>query len=313
MKNKSKLKDVRVLVTGAGGFIGSHLTRRLLEGGAEVFAFDTDNKKIKDIADKIKFYNVDITRFKDVKEITDKIQPEKIYHLAACNDVRRLTSLVDKMIQINLQGTVNLLNALDGKYECFVNTGTCEEYGRGHAPFKEEQLPRPISPYSASKASATMFCLMYNKSLGHPIVTLRPFLTYGPNQNPTMLIPQVIISCLEKKTYKMTKGEQTRDFNYVDDVVEGYIKASTTKRAIGEVINLGWGKEYKIIDVVKKIVRMMNNPIKIDVGALPYRPGEVMHFYSSNIKAKEILGWNPKIDLDEGLKRTIEWYTENWR
>lgn len=186
-------------------------------------------------------------------------------------------------------------------------------HGSGPVPFKEEQLSMPISPYSASKASATMFCLMYNKSLRHPIVTLRPFLTYGPNQNPTMLIPQVIISCLEKKTYKMTKGEQTRDFNYVDDVVEGYIKASTTKRAIGEIINLGWGKEYKIIDVVKKIVRMMNNPIKIEVGALPYRPGEVMHFYSSNIKAKEILGWNPKIDLDEGLKRTIEWYTENWR
>lgn len=302
-----------VLVTGADGFIGSHLTRRLVKEGADVFVFAIGNENIKDISDRIKSYNIDITRFKDVKKIIDKIQPEKIYHLAACTDVRRLLILVDKMVQINLQGTLNLLNALDGRYDCFVNTGTCEEYGNGLTPFKENQLPRPVSPYSASKASATMFCHMYYKSLGHRIVTLRPPVIYGPNERSDMLIPQVILSCLKNQTFKMTKGEQTRDFIYVDDVVEAYIKASTTERAIGEVINIGSGKEYKIIDVVKKIVKMMESPIKIDTGAMPYRPGEIMHFYSSNIKAKKILGWYPRVDLDEGLRRTIKWHTDNWK
>lgn len=308
----SNLNDVRVLVTGANGFVGSHLTRRLIKENADIFVFARDNNKIKDISNKITSYNIDITKFHDVKEIVAKIQPEKIYHLAAFNDVRRLPSLMDKLIQVNVQGTVNLLNALDDRYDCFVNTGTCEEYGNGAAPFVEEQLPMPVSPYSASKVAATMICHMYNKTLGRPIVNIRPFLTYGPNQDATMLIPQVITSCLSKKTFKMTKGEQTRDFNYVEDVVDAYIKASTTKSAIGEVINIGSGKESKIIDVVEKIVKMMKNPIEIKVGALPCRPGEVMHFYSNNTKAKKILGWHPKIDLDEGLRRTIKWYTENW-
>lgn len=304
----SNLNGVRVLVTGGNGFIGSHLSKRLIEENADVFVID--KKKIKDTSDKIRYYNADITKFEDIKKIVEKIQPEKIYHLAAYADVRRIPSLMDKMLQVNVLGTVNLLNALDGRYDCFINTGTSEEYGAGQAPFKEDQIPMPVSPYSASKVATTMICQMYNRSLGHPTVTLRPFLIYGPNQSPTMLIPQVILSCLQKKPFKMTKGEQTRDFNYVDDVIDACIKASTTKRAIGEVINIGSGKEYKIIDVVKKIVKMMKNPIKVDVGAKPYRPGEVMHFYSSNIKAKEILGWHPKVDLDEGLRRTIKWYEE---
>jgi len=109
----------------------------------------------------------------------------------------------------------------------------------------------------------------------------------------------------------MTKGEQTREFNYIDDVVQGFILAGTTPEAIGEVINLGSGVEYRIKDVVSMIASLMGSPIKLEIGALPYRPGETMHFYCSNEKAKKILGWRPNVPLEVGLKRTIDWYKES--
>lgn len=319
----NELNNARVLVTGGGGFIGSHLTRRLVNEGADVSIFEiskTDN--IKDISDKIDLYKIDVCDFESVKKTIKAIQPEKIYHMSAFTNVERSFLNMDKIIKVNVEGTINLLHALeDLDYNCFINTGTCEEYGDNPAPFTEDQMPNPVSPYSASKVSTTFFCKMLYKTHGCPIVTLRPFLVYGPYQSRSMLIPILITSALLKKEFKMTKGKQTREFNYVDDIVEGFIKASITKKAIGEIINIGNGKEYKVIDVVKKILNLMGNPIKPVVGALPYRPGETMHFYCNNSKARNLLGWEPKADLDAGLKLTIEWYTkelkkgepEKWR
>lgn len=308
----TKLSNVKVLITGASGFIGSHLARRLVALGARVSGIvkpQADIWRIKDIAARVSLESADMRDYAQVKAAVRRCRPQKVFHLAARVNVARSWEYSREMFDTNLLGTMNLVQAIEGgECDCFVNSGTCEEYGDNPTPFREDQCPNPVSPYSASKAAATLFCGMIYKTKKVPVVTLRPFLTYGPQQVSNMLIPYVIQKALLSQDIEMTKGEQTREFNYVTDIVDGYIRASVTPHALGEVINIGNAKEYKIIDVVRMILKMLGNPVKPKAGALAYRPGETMHFYCDNTKARTILKWKPKVSLEEGLKKTIEWY-----
>ena len=162
-----------------------------------------------------------------------------------------------------------------------------------------------------SFTSFTIINRRFYKTIKLPIVTLRPFLAYGPHQDTDMFIPSLINHCLEGCDFKMTKGDQTREFNYVDDIVTAYIKAAVSKNAIGEIINIGNGIEYSIRYVADKVLELTGSRIKLLTGALSKRPGETSHFFCSNKKAKELLGWFPKVSLDEGLKRTIDWYKKS--
>ncbi|MEW6214096.1 MAG: NAD-dependent epimerase/dehydratase family protein, partial [Nitrospirota bacterium] len=241
-------------------------------------------------------------------------RPQILFHLAALKDVRRDLELIEPMIDINIKGTMNLLRGVIEEkitLECFINTGSSEEYGDGSAPFNESQREIPVSPYSASKVAATYFCQMLYKTLKLPIVTLRPFLTYGPYQDTDMFIPSLIHHCLEGKDFPMTEGDQTREFTYIDDIVEAYLLAAGCPQAVGEVINIGNGIEYRIKDIAERIVSMMGNPIRLLIGALPKRHGETKHSFCSDEKAKNLLGWFPKIGLNEGLERTINWYKKD--
>lgn len=311
---KSFFKGKVVLVTGAAGFIGSHLTRRLLEEGAEVHVLlkkGSNQFRIQDILGNLNICYGDLRDHESIYSCIKNSRPQIVFHLAATRDVRRDLELINPVIDINIKGTINLLRGIYEEkinIECFVNTGSSEEYGDGIAPFKEEQREKPVSPYSAGKVAVTYFCQMIYKTMGIPIVSLRPFLTYGPAQDTDMFIPSLIQYCIEGKDFPMTEGDQTREFNYVDDVVEAYLLAARCPDAIGKIINVGNGLEYKIKDIAKNIVLKMGNPIRLLIGALPKRPGEAKHFFSDNRKARKILGWSPKIDLDEGLKRTINWY-----
>ncbi len=306
------LKGSTVLVTGGLGFIGSHLVHRLLVEGCEVHVFgNTETHNVSDILNKIKIHKVDLRRFDDVKREVGRIKPVKIFHLASYVNVSR-TLDPEMMIENNFGGTVNLLKAAESvDYDCFINTGTCEEYGTNPVPFTEDQVPNPVSPYSVSKVKTTIFCQSYQKETGRPVITLRPFLTYGPFQRNNFLISYVITSALFGNEIKTTKGEQAREFNYVSDIIEGYVLASMSGCAVGEIINIGNGKEYKIRDVISKILAIVGSKVKVD-NSLPYREGEAMHFYCSNEKARRLLGWQPKVSLDEGLNKTIEWYKQKF-
>ncbi len=305
-----KLSGSTVLVTGGLGFIGSHLVRRLIAEGCEVHVFgNSETHNVSDILGKIKIHMVDLRRFNDVKREVKGINPLKIFHLAAHVNVSR-TLNSKMMIKNNFGGTVNLLKAAESvDYDCFINTGTCEEYGTNSVPFTEDQAPNPVSPYSVSKVKTTIFCQSYQKCTGRPVITLRPFLTYGPFQRNNFLTPYVITSALFKNKIRTTRGEQAREFNFVSDIIDGYILAAASEEAVGEIINIGNGKEYKIRDVISKILEIVGSKVEVD-NSLPYRKGEVMHFYCSNEKAKRLLGWQPKVSLDAGLKKTIEWYRQ---
>ena len=318
-RSGGKMKSLRskiILVTGAAGFIGSHLTRRLLEEGAEVHILlrkDTDQFRIQDIIGNLPVWDGDIRDYKSICSCIRNARPQIIFHLAALRDVKRDPELIEPMIDINIKGTLNLLRVVIKEkiaLECFINTGTSEEYGNGPVPFNEVQREIPVSPYSASKVAATYFCQMVYRSMGLPIVTLRPFIVYGPNQDTDMFIPSLIQHCLEGRDFPMTEGDQTREFTYIDDVIEAYLLTAQCPQAVGEVINIGNGIECTIRDVAEKIVHMMGNPIKLLVGDLPKRSGETDHFFCNNEKARKLLGWFPKIDIDEGLERAIDWFKD---
>lgn len=314
LEGMASLKSKVVLVTGAAGFIGSHLSKRLLEEGVEVHVLlrkGTDQFRIQGLLGDLTVWYGDLRDYQAICSCIKNSRPQIIFHLAALRDVKRVPELIEPMIETNVKGTLNLLRGgMEEKInlECFVNTGSSEEYGNGLAPFNEDQREMPVSPYSASKVAMTYFCQMLHKTMGFPIVTLRPFLTYGPYQDIDMFIPSLISHCIERKDFPMTEGDQTREFNYIDDVVDAYLLAACSPHAAGEVINIGNGVEYGIRDVAEKVVCMMGNPIRLLVGALRKRPGEVKHFFSSNEKAKRILGWSPKIGIAEGLGTTISWY-----
>ena len=311
---QTEFAGLPVLVTGATGFIGSHLTQALVLRGANVHVVAQPNIslwRIRDLEDRVTIHSADICDYRSLLEAVHHAAPVKVFHLAALVNPERRLDLLNPMVQVNVQGTVNLLLAArEAPVDCVVNTGTGEEYGLNEAPFEESQREQPVSPYSATKVAATHIGQMMYRVAGLPVVTVRPFLTYGPAQESNMLVPALIHAALTGQEFEMTAGEQTREFNYVSDIVDGYLAAATTSKAVGEVLNLGNGIEYRIADVARLIVELVGRPVRLNLGALPYRPAEVMHFYSLPTKAMELLRWQPRVDLRQGLIQTIEWYKQ---
>lgn len=304
-------KNLNVLVTGATGFIGSNLVRTLVQKGAKVSILKRPKSSIwrlKDIITRIEILEADLRDKRHLQIALRKKDFRVIFHLAACVKREPSVSLIKENLETNIWGTINLIdcmNRLDIK--SFVNTGTCDEYGDNPVPFHEKQRENPLSPYAASKVAASHYCQMIARTTGFPIITLRPFLTYGPFQTGDMLIPNVVASCLKSLPIQVTKGQQTREFHYISDIVDGFLLAATNKKAIGEIIDLGTGKEHTVKEVVEMIVKLTDYRLKWRLGDLPYRENEMFRFYCGGEKAKRLLKWQPKISLKDGLKKTIEW------
>jgi UDP-glucose 4-epimerase len=308
------VRDASVLVTGADGFIGSHVTRRLVAEGAEVHALTSEvssvfPRRLLDLRGTVAVHEGNLMDRSAMDAIVRASKPKYIFHLGAYTHVGKSWQRVDECIQANIQGTVNLLQALaDIGYERFVNTGTSEIYGDIDVPFREDAVVNPISPYSVSKYAAERFCRLFQRAYGWPIVMLRPFNAYGPAQSPDRVIPEIIVRALRKEELAMTQARQTREFNYVEDLADGFVKAATTPDVEGEIINLGCGEEISMRDVATLILDVMGNPIEPKFGSLPERPTEIMRMFCDSTKARERLKWSPGYSLREGLGKTIEWY-----
>jgi nucleoside-diphosphate-sugar epimerase len=308
------LAGVRVLVTGATGFIGSHLARRLVADGADVHVLTSTVSsvypvRLLEIRDRVVLHGGNLTDPSAMASVVERAKPSIVFHLGAYTHVGKSWNRLDECIQTNVHGTVNLLQAL-ARDECrrFVYTSTSEVYGDVAVPFREDSSVNPLSPYSVSKYAGERFCLMLQRGRGWPIVVVRPFNAYGPAQSPDRVIPEIIVKALRKERLAMTQGRQTREFNFVGDLVEGFLRAATAPGVEGKVFNIGGGEEVAMRDLAPIILDLMGNPIVAEIGALPDRPTEIWHMRSDSTKAREELGYRPRWSLVEGLEETIAWY-----
>lgn len=312
----ASLSNSRVLVTGATGFIGSHLVRRLVADGAEVHALTSTvssmyPSRLLDLQHEIQLHEGNLIDRSAMDAVVERSRPTHIFHLGAYTHVGKSWRRVDECIQANIQGTVNLLQALDGTgYERFVYTGTSEIYGDIEVPFREDAFVNPISPYSVSKYAGERYCRMFHQGYGWPIVMVRPFNAYGPWQTPDRVIPEIIGRAIRGEELRMTQGRQTREFNFVEDLVDGFILLGTTEGIDGELFNLGNGEEVSMRDLATTILDLMGNPIEPAFGALADRPTEIWRMFCDSTKARDRLGWAPRHTLEDGLLETIDWYRE---
>jgi len=308
------LTNKRVLVTGGSGFIGSHLCRHLVSLGAQVYVLVKynsviDNVRIAGIWNKVIPIEADLRNVDSLRQI-QQIKPHIIYHLAAYNHVGDSFSQVSEAIDSNSKGTVNLLESYED-YSRFIYISTSEVYGhQDTVPFTEHSKPQPLSPYAVGKYSGELYARLKWLSLNKPIVVLRPFNAYGPYQSPRAITAELIIKCLKGADIITTEGVQTREFNYVENLIEGFIAGGTVPEAIGQIINLGCGQEIAIKDLVSTIHSLTNSNSLLKIGELSTRPGEIMRMFCSNELAKSVLNWKPRIDHTSGLLRTIKWYEQ---
>ena len=307
------LRGARVLVTGGSGFIGARLTRRLVEAGADVHVLSSAVSavypvRLVDLRGQITVHGGNLADRSAMDAVAVAAQPRFVFHLGAYTHVLKSWSRVDECVQTNIQGTLNLLQALDGNFERFVFTSTSEVYGPVGVPFREDTTVDPASPYSVSKYAAERYCRMFVEGKGWPIVIVRPFNAYGPGQTPDRVIPEIIVRSLRGERLKMTEGRQTREFNYVDDLATGFMALATAEGVDGDVFNLGSGREVSMRELATTITELLGRPVEPEFGALPDRPNEIWRMVSDSSKASERLGWDGGRSLRDGLTETIEWY-----
>ena len=311
----------RVLVTGAGGFIGSHLAEKLTALGAETCAMvhyrSNGSWGWLDRSDLSKDMEVIAGDIRDHNFVNQAVAGREIvFHLAALIAIPYSYQAPLSYVQTNVEGTVNVLQASrEQGVERMVHTSTSEVYGSArYVPIDEAHPLQGQSPYSASKIGADKMAESYHLSFELPVVTVRPFNTYGPRQSARAVIPTIITQALSGDTVKLGNIHPTRDFNFVSDTVEGFIKVAESIGVEGQVINIGTGNEISIGDLLASILKLMGKPdapaISDNARHRP-EPSEVDRLCADNTKAKELTGWSPAHTLNEGLTETIHWVEEN--
>jgi len=306
----------QVLVTGAGGFIGSHLSERLVELGARVRAFVHYNSLGKwgwlDASPYKDEFEVIAGDIADRDSVRKAVQGTKVvFHLAALIGIPYSYQAPASYVQTNIVGTLNVLQAaLDAGVARVVHTSTSEAYGTAqYVPIDEAHPLQGQSPYSATKIGADKLAESFYRSFNLPVATIRPFNTYGPRQSARAVIPTIITQALTRPEIHLGSLTPTRDLNFVRDTVEGFICMATTDAAVGEVINIGTGKEIAIGDLATLILSLMGRDLPIISESDRTRPekSEVNRLCADASKARQLLGWQPQHSLEEGLQKTIAW------
>ena len=311
----------RVLVTGAGGFIGCHLTEALVAQGAQTrglvhYRSDggwgwLDHSPHKD--------DVEVVAG-DVRDRDSVAQAmhgrEFVFHLAALIAIPYSYHAPLSYVRTNVEGTVNVLQAArEAGVERLIHTSTSEVYGTArYVPIDEEHPLQGQSPYSASKIAADKLAESYHLSYGLPVVTVRPFNTYGPRQSARAVIPTIITQALSQPEVRLGSLEPTRDFSFVLDTVEGFLRIAQTPEAVGRVMNIGTGREVSIGDLAKLVLELVGRsdlPVIQEEERVRPEGSEVDRLCADVSKASENAGWSPRHTLEEGLGRTIEWVRDN--
>lgn len=316
------LKGKKVFITGAGGFIGSHLVEEVIKTGAMVTALIHYNSRNN-------FGNLELLKkniLKEVKVVSGDVcdpffllratkEQDVIFHLAALIPIPYSYIAPQSFVQTNINGTLNILETVRiNNISKVIITSTSETYGTAvYAPIDEKHPLQGQSPYSASKIGADKIAESYYLSFNLPVVIVRPFNTFGPRQSARAVIPSIISQSLSQPKIRVGSLSPVRDFTYVKDTVRGFIKAAESEKSVGELINLGTGVGATINEVKNKIENILGKKIEVEEDSARIRPGksEVLKLICDNKKAKELLGWEPSYTLDEGLKEVVDFISKN--
>ena len=322
--NKKRFKGKSVLVSGADGFIGSHLTELLVRQGAAVKALSQYNSfnywgwlEDSDCTDQIEVLNGDVRDPHYCKQITKGV--DIVFHLAALIAIPYSYVAPDSYVDTNIKGTLNICQAaLENGCEKVIHTSTSEVYGTArYVPIDEEHPLQPQSPYSATKIGADMMAMSFYNTFELPVVIARPFNTYGPRQSARAVIPTIITQITAgQKEIKLGDVSPTRDFNYVTDTCRGFLALASTDQAIGQSVNIGSSFEISIKDTVLTIAELMKAEINIVTDQQRIRPAksEVERLFSDNSKIKSLTEWVPHYAGLDGFRRglsvTIKWFSD---
>lgn len=309
----------RVLVTGAEGFIGSHLVDELLAEGAQVRALVHYNPFgrwgwLQDRADDVEILSGDVRDGERVARVVDGI--DVVFHLAALIGIPYSYDAPESYLQTNVMGTYNVLTACRrAGVERMVQTSTSEVYGTAlRVPIDELHPLQPQSPYSASKIAGDMTALSFHHAFGLPVSVVRPFNTYGPRQSTRAIIATVLAQLYSgSDEIRIGATSPTRDFNFVTDTARGFLAVADCDRALGNVVNVGSGREISIGDLVDVLVKIVGRDVRVVNAEDRLRPpgSEVERLLCDNTRALDWAGWKPEVGLEEGLRRTAEWVQAN--
>jgi len=317
-----KIKGKKVLVTGAGGFVGSHLVEALVKKEAKVTALVHYNSRndwgmLEDVGKKaleeVKVASGDLRDSDCVRMAV--LGQQVVFHLGALIGIPYSYVNPRDVVDTNLYGTLNVLSAAcDSDVEKIVHTSTSEIYGTAqYVPMDEKHPPHPQSPYAASKLGADLLALSFHRSFDLPVGVIRPFNIYGPRQSARAVIPSIITQALVKGKISLGSVSPTRDLTYVQDSVSGFIAFAECDGTTGEVVNLGSSCEVSITQIVELVSKCLGKKIETERKKERIRPkkSEVERLFSDSGKAKELFDWNPQTDLVTGLNRTISWIEKN--
>lgn len=297
---------MRALVIGAG-FISQHLVKKLIELDYEVIIYQRNETSLA----HVETIHGDIRNSSLIRKTLLKVQPNIIFHLAAYKERTREPQYFHQAFEANLLATQTILTICCElqSLQALIVMGTAEEYGDTNSPpFVETLREQPNSVYSLSKVCQTYLCQTYHRLYKLPVVVLRPSIVYGPEQGQDMFLPALILSLLRNKNFSMTKGEQTRDFIFVDDLINVMLLATKNLQARGEVINIASGKAIRLEFLAKYVAKLLMKEEFLQVDALPYRKNEIFNYSVDISKACELLNWIPKTSFESGLEKTINYY-----
>lgn len=313
----------RVVVTGAGGFIGSALVDALVREGAQVRAMLRYTSRgqrgcledlPQEVLDEVEITSGDVRDLDAVRSVLEGA--DAVFHLAALVGIPYSYEHPHEVIDTNVMGTANVLLAAKelGGLDAVVLTSTSEVYGSARrVPMDEEHPLQAQSPYSASKIAADALGISFHRSFGLPVHIVRPFNAYGPRQSARAVIPTIISQALVGNQVRLGALDTRRDFTFVEDTARGFLAVAASDATIGEVVNIGSGIDVSIRDVVEKVQEIVGRPLEVIEEARRLRPekSEVTRLHADATRARELAGWTPQVPLDEGLRRTTEWIREH--
>lgn len=309
-------KTYEILVTGATGFVGSNLVRRLMADGHDVHILTrklSNNWRLIDCFSDLHNHTVDLLNKEELKGLMNKIEPDVIFHFATSGIYGGVQRPDAEVIETNFLGTVNLINACnDEDYKCFVNTGSSSEYGPKKEPMKETDLCEPINLYGISKCAATLYGQCIAKTNDKPIIGLRLFSPFGPFDDKSRLMTYAITNALQNKPLILGNPNAVRDYIYIEDVLDVYLQSMEIAcRLKGEVFNVGSGSQISVSYIVNKIIEITGSKSEIRWNSFSGRAYDTEKWGADIEKINRSFNWRPKYQIDDGIRQTISWFESN--